>query len=192
MSTLANNQYFRKWILYFLKKNCEFIVMFLYGDIWALRKYIIEGGKFQKTNKYIHDFFWENRGSFIGLGATFEDTPHFPHGILGIFISNSAHIGKGCTIFQQVTIGSNMTIGSPQNGAPTIGNNVYIGCGAKLIGNIHVGNNARIGANAIVVKDVPDNSITVTKGTVSIVKNEPLDNSFIINPTPIYKKNAKD
>lgn len=74
-----------------------------------------------------------------------------------------------------------MIKGSSKNGAPVIGDNVYIGCGAKLIGRITIGTNARIGANAIVVKDVPANSVTVTKGTVSIIKSEQLENEWIVN-----------
>ena len=53
-----------------------------------------------------------------------------------MFISNSAHIGKNVVIFHQVTIGSVTTAGSKNYGAPTIGDDVYIGCGAKIIGNV--------------------------------------------------------
>lgn len=113
--------------------------------------------------------------------AEFEDIPIFPHGPMGIFISNSAHIGKKCVIFQQVTIGSNMLKDSKNQGAPQLEDNVYIGAGAKLIGNIHVGKNARIGANCIVVKDVPDNSVAVMRGTEIIRKSGELDNEYVIN-----------
>lgn len=51
----------------------------------------------------------------------------------------------------------------------------------RLIGAINVGSNARIGANAIVVKDVPANFVTVTKGTISVIKTEPLDNQWVVN-----------
>ena len=85
----------------------------------------------------------------------------FPHGICGIFISGSAKIGEECIIFQQVTIGSVNLPGSSNNGAPVIGDNVYIGAGAKIIGNVRVGNNCRIGANAVVFKDIPDNCTVV-------------------------------
>lgn len=68
-------------------------------------------------------------------------------------IINAKKIGKNCHIYQQVTIGYN---GTEQ---PVIGNNVRICCGAKVIGGAHIGNNVVIGANAVVVKDVPDNVI---------------------------------
>lgn len=61
-----------------------------------------------------------------------------PHGLCGIFISYGARVGKGCTIFQQVTIGSNTMPGSKKRGAPVIGDRVYIGAGAKIIGGITI------------------------------------------------------
>lgn len=63
------------------------------------------------------------------------------------------YIGENCWINQQVTIGYNGK-GEP----PIIGNNVMITCGAKVLGDIHVGDNVVIGANAVVIRDVPDNS----------------------------------
>lgn len=60
---------------------------------------------------------------------------------------------------QQVTIG--VVNRGKMKGYPTIGDNVYIGPGAKVIGNVHVGNNVAIGANCVVTKDVPDNAVVV-------------------------------
>ena len=73
----------------------------------------------------------------------------------GTVINGAVKIGKNCTILHGVTIGTNTY------GCPTIGDNVYIGAGAILIGNIHIGNNVKIGAGAVVVDDVPDNSTVV-------------------------------
>jgi serine O-acetyltransferase len=73
----------------------------------------------------------------------------------GIFISPDAVIGTNCNISQGVTIGK--VSRGEKMGTPVIGNNVYIAPGAKLIGGIHIGNNVAIGANAVVVKDIPDN-----------------------------------
>lgn len=148
-------------VICFLKSHCELIVNLLWGNIWKLRQYILAGGRFQKGCRLIYYWYFDNYAACIGLGAKFADIPCFPHGFFGIFISNSAQIGKGGIIFHQVTIGSNMLPNSKKCGAPTIGDNVYIGCGAKLIGQLTVGNNARIGANAIVVKNIPANSVTV-------------------------------
>ena len=54
-----------------------------------------------------------------------------------------------------------VTIGMHSGGIPTIGDNVFIGCGACILENISIGNNVKIGANTVVVKNVPDNSTVV-------------------------------
>ncbi len=74
-----------------------------------------------------------------------------------------------------------MIKGSKKKGAPTIADNVYIGCGAKIIGAVNVGKNARIGANCVIVKDVPPNSTTVIRCIESIVSDVELDNEWICN-----------
>ncbi len=102
-----------------------------------------------------------------------------PHGLAGIFISYGANIGEGCTIFHQVTIGSNTLADSRGCGAPTIGKNVYIGAGAKIIGAVTVGDGARIGANAVVTFDVPANATVVLQSPKVIVHDGPRDNTFI-------------
>ena len=68
----------------------------------------------------------------------------------GVVIHEDVAIGDDCMIMQQVTVGM---IGEGQ--VPTIGNRVYVGAGAKIIGKVVVGDDARIGANAVVTKDVP-------------------------------------
>lgn len=96
-------------------------------------------------------------GTHLGYGAYFAEPPSFPHGIRGIIVTHNARIGKNVTIFHQVTIGEG------KDGAPTIGNNVLIGPGAKIIGKVTIGNNVNIGANCVVFKDVPDNSTVVVE-----------------------------
>ena len=78
----------------------------------------------------------------------------------GVIINRNVKIGLNCTIFQFVTIGSIEGKGITDK-APQIGNNVYIGAGGKILGNIKIGNNVKIGANAVVVKDIPDNCTVV-------------------------------
>ena len=92
-------------------------------------------------------------GTHIGFGARFDGIPNLPHGLYGIIVSHNAVIGRNCTIFHQVTIGEG------KGGAPVIGDNVLIGAGAKIIGNVHVGNNAKIGVNAVIVHDVPEGAV---------------------------------
>jgi serine O-acetyltransferase len=76
----------------------------------------------------------------------------------GIIISGYTKIGDNCRIRNGVVIGLRRV---SEKAAPTIGNNVDIGTGAKLLGPIRIGDNVLIGANAVVVSDVPDNSIAV-------------------------------
>lgn len=69
-------------------------------------------------------------------------------------IISAQHIGRNCKIYQQVTIGYDHRLQ-----APTLGHNVEVCCGAKVIGGITVGDNVLIGAGAVVTKDVPSNSV---------------------------------
>lgn len=74
-----------------------------------------------------------------------------------IVIAQSVHIGKNASIHQGVTIGR--VFNGKYSGVPTIGDNVVIFSGAKILGNIKIGDNAVIGANAVVTKDVPANVV---------------------------------
>ncbi len=88
----------------------------------------------------------------IGSGLYFG---HFG----GIIVHPRTIIGKNCNIQQGVTLGE---VNRGKNkGVPIIGDNVYIGPGAKVIGAIKVGNNVAIGSNCVVTKDVEDNAVVV-------------------------------
>ena len=71
-----------------------------------------------------------------------------------------------------VTIGSNIIGGGKNQGVPQIGNNVFIGAGAKIIGPVKIGNNVKIGAGCIVVDDIPDNAVCVMNKPRIIVKEQ--------------------
>lgn len=120
----------------------------------------------------------ESYNAFIPLQVLFSEKPTMPHGISGVFISSGAKIGKGCTIFHQVTIGSNTLSDSSHCGAPTIGDNVYIGCGAKIIGNVTIGNNVRIGANCVITRNIPSDC-TVVLEKPRIIAKDNFHNNFI-------------
>jgi serine O-acetyltransferase len=80
------------------------------------------------------------------------------HG-MGVVIGETAIIGKNVTLYQGVTLGGTGKEKGKRH--PTIGDNVVIGTGAKILGNITIGENSYVGANAVVVKDVPPNSTVV-------------------------------
>ena len=80
------------------------------------------------------------------------------HG-MGIVIGETAIIGDNCHLYQGVTLGGTSTKKDKRH--PTLKNNVTVGAGAKLIGNISVGENAKIGAGAVVISNVPDNATVV-------------------------------
>lgn len=99
--------------------------------------------------------------------------------LVGFIFRGGAVIGDNCTIFHQVTIGSNTLADSLCAGSPHIGNNVYIGAGAKIIGNVKIGDNVRIGANCVVVEDVPNNSTVVMPKARIIIHQKKRENTFI-------------
>ena len=77
----------------------------------------------------------------------------------GVVIGETAIIGDDVLIYQQVTLGGTGSEHGKRH--PTIGNNVILGAGAKVLGNITIGNNVRIGAGSVVIDNVPDNSTVV-------------------------------
>ena len=90
----------------------------------------------------------------IGRGADFGPEFVLIHS-LGVVINSSVRGGRGVKLEHQVTIGAE------RGEAPVLGDDVFVGAGAKIIGNVRVGNQARIGANAVVNRDVPDGATAV-------------------------------
>ena len=80
---------------------------------------------------------------------------------------NAKKIGTNCQIWHNVTIGRKVSGGE----IPIIGNNVFIGTGACVLGNVKIGNNVSIGANAVVITDIPDDCIAVGIPAKAIPKN---------------------
>lgn len=128
--------------------------------------------------KLYHNYLFRY-GAYVGERAVIKSKPRLPHYLFGIFISNQSVIGNHVVIYQQVTIGSNALDHHEHMGAPTIGDNVIIGAGAKIIGNITIGNNCRIGANCVVTKDMPPNTTAVGASTRYIHSDEDLDNTLL-------------
>ena len=97
-------------------------------------------------------------GVEVHPGATIGKGLFIDHG-MGVVIGETTIIGDNVTLFQGVTLGGTGKERGKRH--PTIGNNVVVGTGAKVLGNITVGDNSYIGANAVVIKDVPHNSTVV-------------------------------
>lgn len=104
--------------------------------------------------RFVSEFSRFLTGIEIHPGAQIGRRLIIDHG-MGIVIGETVVIGDDCLIFQEVTLGGLKF--DPIKRHPTVGNNVVIGAGAKVLGPIHVGDHARIGANAFVLKDVPTN-----------------------------------
>ncbi len=156
------------------------ILTSFYGSFWDLRESCIKSSNpiLKKVAIAVYRSYLYENSADISLDTIFEGEPCLPHDIRGVFISGGAKIGKNAVIFQQVTIGSISLPDANKIGAPTIGDNCYIGAGAKIVGDIKIGDNVRIGANTVVYEDVPDNSVVVSSKTKIITKEEPLINRY--------------
>ena len=118
--------------------------LYLEGKYFLARKYADKTRL--KTGIEIHP------GAKIGKGFVID------HG-MGVVIGETTEIGNNVLIYQGVTLGSTGKETGKRH--PTIGNNVVIGCGAKVLGPVNIGDNAKIAANAVVLTDVPPDSTAV-------------------------------
>ena len=106
-------------------------------------------------------------GIEIHPGAKIGKRLFIDHG-MGIVIGETAEIGNDCTIYHQVTLGGT---GKDKNKRhPTIGNNVMVGAGAKVLGPIVIGNYVKIGAGSVVLKNVEDNVTVVGTPINRVIK----------------------
>lgn len=120
-------------------------------------------------------------GIEIHPGAVIGRRLVIDHGT-GIVIGETAEIGDDCLLYQGVTLGgTGKDVGKRH---PTLGNNVMVGSGAKVLGPFRVGDNARIAANSVVLRAVPDNATVVgVPGRVVRISGEKLDQ--IHTPDPV-------
>lgn len=101
-------------------------------------------------------------GATIGKGLVID------HGS-GVVIGETAEIGDNCTIYQGVTLGgTGKDVGKRH---PTLGNNVLVGAGAKVLGPLYIGDNSKVAANAVVLKEIPENCTAVGM-PAKVVKRE--------------------
>lgn len=97
-------------------------------------------------------FFLYN--SFIPYTCQIGEGTTFAYKGMGVVLHSRAVIGKNCIIAQQVTVGGR----SKKEAVPVIGDNVYLGAGCKVLGDVTIGNDVVVGANAVVLKSVESNT----------------------------------
>ncbi len=140
-------------------------VILLYPGFQALFYHRIAHWLFKKRLFFIARFTSQFSRFFTGIeihpGAIIGQGLFMDHG-MGIVIGETAEIGDNCTIYHAVTLGGTGKDKGKRH--PTVGSNVLIGAGAKLLGPITIGDNAMIGAGSIVLEEVaPDTTITGSK-----------------------------
>ena len=150
-----------------VKKNdpalhSTFELFFNYPGLWALFFHRIAHSFYKRGLRFLPRFI-SAFGMFFTMidihpAATIGRRVFIDHGV-GVVIGETTVIGNDVIIYQQVTLGGVSTSKGKRH--PTIGDNVVIGAGAKVLGNIFVGDGAKIGANSVVVKNVPFNATAI-------------------------------
>jgi len=150
-----------------VKKNdpalhSTFELFFNYPGLWALFFHRIAHWFYNKGLRFIPRFI-SAIGQFLTVidihpAATIGHRVFIDHGV-GVVIGETTIIGDDVIIYQQVTLGGVSTSKGKRH--PTLENNVVIGAGAKILGNITIGENSKVGANSVVVKNVPAESTAI-------------------------------
>ncbi len=137
-------------------------IILLYPSIHAIFFYRIAHFLYNLRLLFLARLLSQLTRLFTGIeihpGATIGKGLFIDHG-MGVVIGETTIIGDDVKMFHGVTLGGTGKDKGKRH--PTIGNNVEIGAGAKVLGDIKVGDNVKIGANAVVLKDVPKNHIAV-------------------------------
>ncbi len=147
------------------RNSLEILLLYpgVHALIWYRVAHFFHSIKLKFVARLLSNFARFFTGVEIHPGATIGKNLFIDHG-MGVVIGETAIIGNHCTIYQNATLGGT---GKQHNKRhPTLGNNVVVGAGAKVLGNITIGNNVKIGANAIVLKDVPSDCTVVGIGRV--------------------------
>ena len=137
-------------------------VLFLYPGLQAVVAHRLAHWLYRLRIPFIPRFISHLSRFFTGIeihpGATLGQGLFIDHG-MGVVIGETAILGNNCLIYQNVTLGgTGKELGKRH---PTLGNNVVVGTGAKVLGNIQIGANVRIGAGSVVLRDVPSDCTVV-------------------------------
>lgn len=165
-------------------------VFFLYSGFKAVRSHRKANWCFRHNFKFLARYISQRSRHKTGIeihpGATIGKGLFIDHG-MGVVIGETTVIGDNCTIYQNVTLGGTGKDTGKRH--PTLGNNVLVGSGAKVLGPFTVGDNARIAAGAVVLNEVPANStaVGVPARIVKIngIKTDPLDQIHYSDPVSL-------
>lgn len=137
-------------------------VLFCYPGVHALFFHRIAHGLWNRGYLLLGRFVSHVGRSLTGIeihpAARIEPGLFIDHG-MGVVIGETAEVGENVTLYQGVTLGGTSLKRAKRH--PTLGNNVVVGAGARVIGAITIGDGSRIGAGSVVVRDVPPNSVVV-------------------------------
>jgi len=152
------------------RSNAE--VLLLYSGVHALIAHRIAHNLYKNEHYFSARAISQAAKMITGIeihpGATIGKGLMIDHGT-GVVIGETAEIGDNCTIYQGVTLGgTGKDVGKRH---PTLGNNVMVGAGAKVLGPFYIGDNTKIAANAVVLEEIPENC-TAVGIPAKIVKRE--------------------
>lgn len=166
-------------------------VFFLYPGLWAVMYHRLAHRLHKKGHTFlaraISNFARWTTGIEIHPGATIGRGLLIDHG-MGVVIGETAEIGDNVTIYQGVTLGGTGKDTGKRH--PTIGDNVLIGAGAKVLGPFCVGENSKIAANAVVLGEVPPNCTCVGVPARIVKRDNARVNNFdqVHQPDPISQE----
>ena len=137
-------------------------ILLLYSGVHAILAYRVAHklylSKHYFSARAISQWARHKTGIEIHPGATIGKGLFIDHG-MGVVIGETTEIGDNCTLYQGVTLGgTGKDVGKRH---PTLGNNVLVGAGAKVLGPFKISDNSKIAANAVVLEEVPENSTAV-------------------------------
>ena len=137
-------------------------ILLLYSGVHAILAYRVAHKLYLSNHHFAARAISQIARHYTGIeihpGATIGKGLFIDHG-MGVVIGETTEIGDNCTLYQGVTLGgTGKDVGKRH---PTLGNNVLVGAGAKVLGPFTIADNAKIAANAVVLKEVPENSTAV-------------------------------
>ena len=165
-------------------------VFFLYSGFKAVRSHRKANWFYRHNLKFIARWISQRSRHKTGIeihpGATIGKGLFIDHG-MGVVIGETTVIGDNCTIYQNVTLGGTGKDTGKRH--PTLGNNVLVGSGAKVLGPFTVGDNALIAAGAVVLSEVPANATAVGVPArvvkVNGIRSETLDQIHVSDPVAL-------